>query len=74
MTRATAAQAEALRRAAGIPGWGVVDERARQECVDAGWIDGATGVITAEGHRVMVQFAESYGARVGAGKQTSHVL
>jgi hypothetical protein len=62
MKHATLLQADALRHAAGIQGSVLAySERARRECIDAGWIDGVTGDLTPEGHRAMVLFAESYG-------------
>jgi hypothetical protein len=63
MRRANLVQADALRRAAGIQGSLLGhSEHARRECIIAGWIDGATGGLTAEGHRAMVRFAETYGS------------
>jgi hypothetical protein len=60
--RATYVQAEALRSAAGVPGGSRPGDEVRRECIIAGWIDGATGGLTAEGHRAMVRFAETYGS------------
>lgn len=61
-------QADALRRAAGIQGSLLGhSEHARRECIDAGWIDEATGGLTPDGHRAMVRFAETYGAGTAHG-------
>jgi hypothetical protein len=75
MKGVTLLQADALRHAAGIAGSVLgLSERARRECIDAGWIDGVTGCLTAEGHRAMVLFAESYGTGYQTGVGDDEVV